>query len=132
MTTVFKAPVRLDALEVKSMRAQFEKLAATLDDVVIDLARTEVVDGSGVGAMVFAFKRLSANGKCLTIRNVSGQPLNLLNESGLLRTLSSERPKGAFRSVFEWAGAHHRAVKPLADAGMDELAVSAERTKGAA
>jgi len=137
MTTVFKAPSRLDGPEVQAMRAQFERLATARDDVVIDLARTEVVDGSGVGAMVFAFKRLSADGKSLTIRNVSGQPLNLLNESGLLRTLSSERPKGVFRAGLEWMRSRRLLAKPAvrevdADMTGGAMTVSAERTKGAA
>ena len=80
MLTVFKAPVRLDAGEIKRMRSDFDHLAMAGGDVVIDLARTEVIDGSGVGAMVYAFKRLAANGGRLTVRNVSGQPLNLLKD----------------------------------------------------
>jgi len=39
-------------------------------DVVVDLACAEVVDGSGVAAIVFACKRLAANGNLLTVRNV--------------------------------------------------------------
>ncbi len=91
MPILFRAPQRLDAASIKSIRQDFEVLATAVDDVVIDMARTETLDGSGVGAMVFAFKRLSANGKRLSVRNVSGQPLDLLNEAGLLRTLAAER-----------------------------------------
>ena len=81
------------------MRLEFDRLAASNGDVVIDLARTEALDGSGVGALVYTFKRLVATGNRLTIRNVSGQPLNLLNDSGLLRTLSNERSEGILHSL---------------------------------
>jgi anti-anti-sigma regulatory factor len=91
MPIQFKAPARFDATEVVYMRSDIERLAAASDHVVIDLARTEELDGSGVGAMVFAFKRLQARGLRLSIRNASGQPLNLLHGSGLLRTLSGEK-----------------------------------------
>ena len=91
MSKVFKAPARFDASAVADLRQEIDRLAATNGDVVIDFARTEVLDGSGVGAMVYAFKRLVAGGNRLTVRNVSGQPLNLLNDSGLLRTLSADR-----------------------------------------
>ncbi len=91
MPIYFKAPSRLDAGHVPSLRSDFERLATATDDVVVDMARTEVIDGSGVGAMVFAFKRLAANGRRLTIRNVSGQPLDLLHSAGLLRTLTAEK-----------------------------------------
>ena len=86
----FKAPARLDAANIPALRSDFERLAAAADHVIVDMARTEVLDGSGVGAMVFAFKRLSAKRLRLSIRNVSGQPLDLLNNSGLLRTLTAE------------------------------------------
>ncbi len=91
MPIQFKAPARFDATEVAYLRSEIERLAAASDHVVIDLARTEELDGSGVGAMVFAFKRLRARGLRLSIRNASGQPLNLLHGSGLLRTLSGEK-----------------------------------------
>jgi anti-anti-sigma regulatory factor len=94
MPIFFRAPARLDAESVKSLRSDFEQLANATDDVVVDMARTDAIDGSGVGAMVFAFKRLSAKGKRLSVRNVSGQPLDLLNDAGLLRTLAGDRFEG--------------------------------------
>ena len=137
MSIIYKAPARLDAWQVKQSRQEFEKLAFAQGDVVVDMARTEVLDGSGVGAMVFAFKRLAADGKRLTVRNVSGQPLNLLNDAGLLRTLGGEQPES-----FLWAALRRfrgesqvRAPKvspapaPVPSA---EPMVAAERAKGAA
>ena len=99
MTRVFKAPARFDASEVRGLRQEFERLAHSNGDVVIDLARTELLDGSGVGALVYTFKRLIAGGNRLTVRNVSGQPLNMLNDCGLLRTLSAERRDGFLRAT---------------------------------
>jgi anti-sigma B factor antagonist len=103
MPIQFKAPARFDATQVAYLRTEIERLATASDHVIIDMARTEELDGSGVGAMVFAFKRLSARGLRLSIRNASGQPLNLLHGSGLLRTLSGEtresRFAGAARSL---------------------------------
>lgn len=94
MSMVFKAPARFDASEVRGLRQEFERLAHSNGDVVIDLARTEVLDGSGVGALAYTFKRLVAGGNRLTVRNVSGQPLNMLNECGLLRALVADRRPG--------------------------------------
>ena len=135
MSIIFKAPVRLEAQDVRVLRQDFERLALSQSDVVIDLARTEALDGSGVGALVYAFKRLRASGKRLTVRNVSGQPLNLLNESGLLRTLGSERPEGFLRATVR----RLRNERIAATDGMPVLAVEvahtaadANRTKGAA
>jgi anti-sigma B factor antagonist len=91
MPVHFKAPACLDAAHVADLRSEFERLATCADDVVVDMTRTETLDGSGVGAMVYAFKRLAVKGRRLTIRNVSGQPLSLLHSAGLLSTLSAEK-----------------------------------------
>ena len=134
MTTVFKAPVHLEALEVGNLRQEFDRLANAKGDVVIDLARTEALDGSGVGALVYAFKRLVANGNGLTVRNVSGQPLNLLNESGLLRTLGSERSEGFLRAAVR--GFRQQRIISAASASdpsvHDSSIAGVDRTKGAA
>ena len=143
MAVFFKAPSRLDAASVSSLRQDFEKLAAARDDVVVDMARTEQLDGSGVGAMVFAFKRLSAKGLRLTIRNVSGQPLDLLNASGLLRTLTAEQRDSKLRAAVR-ALRLERLLAPIARPGSLKIAPDAtamqrdssveqhERAKGAA
>lgn len=134
MPTVFKAPVRFDASEVNKLRSELERLATSPGDVVVDLARTEVIDGSGVGALVFAFKRLSMAGGRLTIRNVSGQPLDLLNASGLLRTLGSERPEGWLRASVRLLRRHGVTAAPMAhSAPAVELQTGVpQRSKGAA
>jgi anti-sigma B factor antagonist len=135
MTILYKAPARLDADQIKMMRSEFDRLATASDDVVVDMARTEVIDGSGVGAMVFAFKRLNVNGKRLSIRNVSGQPLNLLNDSGLLKTLSSERKVSRVGAIVRsmrldrLMGLGKPAAQPAA---IVTLPIEEERAKGAA
>ncbi len=121
------------------MRTDFDRLAAGHDDVVVDLARTEALDGSGVGALVYTFKRLVATGNRLTVRNVSGQPLNLLNESGLLRTLSNEHRDGFLRSAWRRVQPRPPTVAAVgettaghaAQTSVDEAAAH-DRAKGAA
>jgi anti-sigma B factor antagonist len=135
MTILYKAPAQFDAEQVQNIRLDFDRLATAGDDVVVDMARTEVIDGSGVGAMVFAFKRLSANGKRLSIRNVSGQPLNLLNDAGLLRTLSGERRVSRVGQIVRSLRLDRLmgTVKPVAQpAPVVVLPVEEQRAKGAA
>jgi anti-sigma B factor antagonist len=138
MPILFKAPARFDAANVAFMRTEFERLASASDHVVVDLARTEELDGSGVGAMVFAFKRLQSRGLRLSIRSASGQPLNLLNASGLLRTLSAETRESRFAvaarglGLDKWlAATPSRAAGPAGEAGVGAR-TSEERVKGAA
>jgi anti-sigma B factor antagonist len=140
MPILFKAPARFDAANVAYFRGEIDRLASATDHVVIDLARTEELDGSGVGAMVFAFKRLQARGLKLSIRSASGQPLNLLNASGLLRTLSAETQTRESRfavaarrlGLDKWRAAQpSRAPVAVVDAGAAARG-SGERVKGAA
>ena len=110
---VFKAPTRLEAVEVKRLRPELDRLAALAGDVIIDLARTEAIDGSGVGAIVYVYKRLSERGHRVTVRNVSGQPSALLGAAGLLRTLGAVPSQGflqKFARPLRWAAAPLPAV----------------------
>lgn len=139
MSIVFKAPARLDAEEIKKIRPEFDRLVASGRDVVVDFSRTESIDGSGVGAIVFTFKRLSANGKRLTIRNISGQPLELLNAADLLRTLNREPAGGIVSDAlrrFGWRKPMYQAPASARPAAATSDAVHAmpdiEREKGAA
>lgn len=134
MSKVFKAPARFDASEVRGLRQEFERLAHSNGDVVIDLARTELLDGSGVGALVYTFKRLVAGGNRLTVRNVSGQPLNMLNDCGLLRTLSAERRDGFLSATLRRVlpqTMYPSTVQPAANANVAP-AVADMREQGAA
>lgn len=134
MSIIFKAPARFEAAEIRKLRPEFDRLAASGDDVVVDFARTEAIDGSGVGALVFTFKRLAANGNHLTVRNISGQPLQLLNAADLLRTLSREPSEGFVQGVLRSLGRKPRQAVPVAAAvspvasGRQDI----ERAKGAA
>lgn len=68
----------LDALAVEIMRPKFDALIEADSDVVIDMAKTDFIDSSGIGAVVFLFKRLRTAGKTLSLVGVHGQPLELL------------------------------------------------------
>ena len=52
-------------------------IASDNRDLVLNLQKTTFLDSSGIGAIVFAFKRLSAQGRKLVIHNINGQPAEL-------------------------------------------------------
>jgi anti-anti-sigma factor len=78
MTTNYLVQGSLDATSVTTLKDDFEALALAGDDVVLDLSKTDFLDSSGVGAIVFLYKRLSAAGGRLELQGVDGQPLRLL------------------------------------------------------
>jgi anti-anti-sigma factor len=67
-----------DALAVEELRQEFEQLVAQELDVVLDFKRVTFIDSSGLGAIVFLFKRLRALDRNLKLVNTTGQPLQLL------------------------------------------------------
>lgn len=78
MQTIYVVPGALDAPGVTTLKRDFEMLAESASDVTLDLTKTDFLDSSGVGAIVFLYKRLFAGGYRLDIAGVDGQPLRLL------------------------------------------------------
>lgn len=48
-------------------------------DIEIDFSQVEFLDSSGVGAIVYLYKRLVERQRTMRIENVSGQPLEIIN-----------------------------------------------------
>ena len=79
----------MDAATMADMRETFDQLAEAQENVEINMKGVEFIDSSGVGGLVFLYKRLLASGFKLTINNISGQPLRLLTHlrmQGLIAT----------------------------------------------
>lgn len=85
----------MDAERVSGLRAEFETLADAGEDVALDLGRVRFIDFSGIGAIVFLFKRLSARERKLSIMNVQGQPLRLFVQLRLTFLLSADEASSA-------------------------------------
>lgn len=78
MTRMVHISEDMDAAEMDRLRKLFEELATGSDDIVIDLSGVNFIDSSGIGGIVFLYKRLFALGRQLTLINADGQPLRLL------------------------------------------------------
>ncbi len=76
----------LDGEAALSLRARLETLAAAAGDVVIDLKDVSFIDGSGLAAIAFLFKRMVRQGRRLTVA-AEGQPLAMLRDLGLASLL---------------------------------------------
>ncbi|MGL4602162.1 MAG: STAS domain-containing protein [Plesiomonas sp.] len=68
----------LDAMYVSEQRETFETLAIQDNNVLIDLSEVHFIDSSGIGALVFLYKRLKAKSFTLALICVQGQPRELL------------------------------------------------------
>lgn len=88
MARTYVVPGDMDASTMKQQREVFEGLAAGGQDVVIDMSNVEFIDSSGVGGLVFIYKRLLESGRKLTLVNLPPQADQLLTFLRLKSILS--------------------------------------------
>ena len=84
----------MDAATMAAMKPMFEELADSKTDICFDLSAVNFVDSSGVGGIVYVFKRLRERSLSVSLANVAGQPLRLLRQLKLEFMLSG-RPATA-------------------------------------
>ena len=70
----------MDAASMAAMKPLFQELADSRSDVCFDLGAVDFMDSSGVGGIVFVFKRLRERSLKLSLINVVGQPARLLRQ----------------------------------------------------
>ncbi|MGL5006720.1 MAG: STAS domain-containing protein [Plesiomonas sp.] len=68
----------LDAMYVSEHRETFEMLAVQNHNTLIDINEVHFIDSSGIGALVFLYKRLKAKSLTLSLICDQGQPRELL------------------------------------------------------
>lgn len=84
--TVLSISGNLDSLTVPEIRPEIEKIVATgVLKVALEMSSLEVIDSSGIGAIVSLFKRVRGLGGDVKIVAVRGQPREILRLLGLER-----------------------------------------------
>lgn len=70
----------MDAHGCNQIKPILEEIVAAVQtkNVLLDLHNVDFIDSSGIGAIVYLFKRLKAKQQCLVIRGVHGQPKELM------------------------------------------------------
>lgn len=87
-TIQFDIDGSLDALAVEILRPNFDALVQNKSDVSLNLTSVPFIDSSGIGAIVFLFKRLRALDRNLSLIGVHGQPLELLKHLRIDQSIS--------------------------------------------
>ena len=86
--TVIRVAGPLDAAAAGDARETFETVIDAASGAVdLDLSRTDFIDSSGVGAIVFLYKRLVLQGRAMTLHGLTGQPRDLIGMLRLDRTI---------------------------------------------
>jgi anti-anti-sigma factor len=70
----------MDAATMAKLKPRFEEMSLREDDIRLDLRGVRFIDSSGIGGIVFLFKRLREKSLNLTLANVTGQPLSLMRQ----------------------------------------------------
>jgi len=76
-----------DVNSVNDAKPLFEDLAVNGSDVVVDLSGVRFIDSSGIGAIVFLYKRLVAQKHNMVLIGVQGQPQELLEILKITQTI---------------------------------------------
>lgn len=99
---IIKLSGEMDALGCSKIRPELEAIANTAQlHIILDINQINFIDSSGIGAIVFLFKRLKAQQRSLEIVGAQGQPQELLK---LLR-IESAIPITAAAEMGEYQGA---------------------------
>jgi len=71
----------MDAWGCSSIRGYLEDVISTEAnrDVILNFTHVSFLDSSGIGVIVFLYKRLKAAGRSLKINDVQGQPQELMS-----------------------------------------------------
>lgn len=77
---VVKLRGEMDALGCNQIRPDLEQITSSeaSNNVVLDLSLVSFLDSSGIGVIVFLYKRLKAQDRKLEITGVQGQPKELM------------------------------------------------------
>lgn len=78
-TTVIKLHGEFDAAASDSAKADLESLLNNNSSscIVLDLADVSFIDSTGMGLIIYAFKRLQSSGMDFRVSGAHGQPLEL-------------------------------------------------------
>jgi len=85
---VIKLHDEFDADAVKAMKSDLEKYSVLSHNILIDLKNVSFIDSSGIGAIVFLYKRMVSKGQILSVVGLTKQPLELFQMLLLDKTIN--------------------------------------------
>ncbi|WP_019026226.1 STAS domain-containing protein [Colwellia piezophila] len=77
-----------DADSVKVMKDDIERYSKLSTNIIFDLGRVPFIDSSGIGAIVFLYKRMVAKGFSVSVTGLTQQPLELFQMLFLDKTIN--------------------------------------------
>lgn len=85
---IIKLNGNFDADTVNIMKDDIEKYSKLNTNIVFDLEHVPFIDSSGIGAIVFLYKRMVAKGFSVCVTGLTQQPLELFGMLFLDKTIN--------------------------------------------
>ncbi len=80
-----------DAQTVSALEEDFQTLVdQSKGRIILDLSTVDFMDSSGIGSIVFLYKRLKAQNRELILEGVNGQPERLIRSLRVDKTITTE------------------------------------------
>jgi anti-sigma B factor antagonist len=87
-TATLRIAGELDAVTIPDLRPAIDDLVSEHNPrIVVDLSALRLIDSSGVGALVFLYKKAKASGGAMTVAGARDQPLSIFKLLRLDRVL---------------------------------------------
>jgi len=88
--TEFTITGYFDAQTVSALEEDFQTLIEEGEGTVtLNLQKVDFIDSSGIGSIVFLFKRLKAKNRELVLSGVNGQPARLIQSLRVDKTITT-------------------------------------------
>jgi len=98
---VIRVHGNFDANAVKNMKEDLELFSELSTNIIFELTDVSFIDSSGIGAIVFLYKRMIAKGYSLYVVGLSKQPLELFHMLFLDKTLNCYKDINSYLAVSE-------------------------------
>ncbi|MEY8215983.1 MAG: STAS domain-containing protein [Colwellia sp.] len=85
---IIKLHGNFDAETVNSMKDDIETYSQFSTNIIFDLEQVPFIDSSGIGAIVFLYKRMVAKGFSVSVTGLTQQPLELFQMLFLDKTIN--------------------------------------------
>ncbi len=85
---IIKLHGNFDADMVKNMKDDIEAYSKFTTNIIFNLEEVQFIDSSGIGAIVFLYKRMAAKGFIVCVIGLTKQPLELFQMLFLDKTIN--------------------------------------------
>ncbi len=93
---IIKLQGNFDADSVKEMKDEIEAFSKLSTNIIFDLQQVKFIDSSGIGAIVFLYKRMATKGFSVAVSGLTKQPLELFQMLFLDKTINCYQNIGSY------------------------------------